>query len=286
VSRLKWAITATAVMALYFLARAYSGATNPANAPPFYRFRFDPATVAANLGWYSIQAMALPALVTITAVIGLRRSRRGQPADAGPEGPAYKWPLPQSSSPKPQAPSRLVLCGLLWIAGGLALTIWLPVRSHLYIALPAVGGALAAASLCAHWWTLTTPTGRRVALMTAIAIVVMLVPIHLRETREWVTRTNFAAVALRDLDALTANLPDGARVTLADNRNDPHGNLASVFGTMATEAAELVSGRRLEVWIDPPPPHADVMGLRAPCAECVRTRLALVEGRLRPVPSP
>src|SRR4029453_6954803 len=85
-----------------------------------------------------------------------------------------------------------------------------------------------------------------------------------RAAREWVGRPNFAAIALSDLATLTADLPDGASVVLADDRNDPHGNLASVFGTMANEAAELVSGRRLEVWIDPAPPHADVMGLRAP----------------------
>ena len=272
VSRSRWVIAAIAVMALYFLARAYSGATNPANAPPFYRFTFDAGVVVANLGWYLAQATALSAMVVAAAAIVLGLSR----LDAGPEGPAYTHPsLP-----------RLILCSLFWIGGGLALTIWLPVRSHLYIALPAVGAALAAAAVCSHWWTLSTPTGQRVALASAIAMVVMLVPIHFRETREWVTRTTFAAVALRDLEALTASLPDGAQVTLADNRNDPHGNLASVFGTMANEAVEVASGRPLEVWIDPPPPHADVMGLRAPCTGCVRTRLTLVDGRLRLVPSP
>jgi hypothetical protein len=287
VSRSRWVIAAIAVLAMYFLARAYSGATNPANAPPFYRFTFDAGTVVANLGWYLVQATALPAMVVAAAaiVLGLSRLDAGPegPAhsdvpDAGPEGPAYTDP----SYPL----TRLILCSLFWIAGGLALTIWLPVRSHLYIALPAVGAALGAAALCSHWWALSTPTGQRVALASAIAIVVMLAPIHFRKTREWVTRTTFAAVALRDLDELTASLPDGAQVMLADNRNDPHGNLASVFGTMANEAVELASGRPLEVWIDPPPPHADVMGLRAPCTGCVRTRLSLVEGRLRPPPSP
>jgi hypothetical protein len=265
VGRLKWAIASGATLAGYLLARTFAGATSATNAPAFYRFTFDPATVATNLGWYSIQATALSAIVIVTAAIVLGRRHGNQHADRSP---------------------RLVLCGLLWIAGGLALTVWLPVRSHLYVALPAVGAALGAAAVCADWWTRTTPARQRAALIAAIAFVVTLVPVHARAAREWITRTKFAAVALSDLARLTADLPDGASVVLADDRNDPNGNLASVFGTMANEAAELVSGRQLEVWIDPAPPHADVMGLRAPCPECLLMRLTLVNGRLRVVPSP
>jgi hypothetical protein len=265
VGRLKWAIASGAALAGYLLARTFAGATSAANAPRFYRFTFDPATVAANLGWYSIQATALSAVVVVIAAIVLARSRGSQPAGNS---------------------LRLVLCGLLWMAGGLALTVWLPVRSHLYVALPAVGAALAAAAVCAHLWTRSTPARQRAALTTAIALVATLMPVHARAAREWVARTNFAAVALSDLTTLTADLPDGASVVLADDRNDSHGNLASVFGTMANEAAELVSGRRLEIWIDPAPPHADVMGLHAPCPECLVTRLTLINGRLRAAPSP
>jgi hypothetical protein len=263
VGRLKWAIASGATLAGYLLARTFAGATSATNAPAFYRFTFDPATVATNLGWYSIQATALSAIVIVIAAIVLGRPHGNQHADRSP-----------------------LLCGLLWIAGGLALTVWLPVRSHLYVALPAVGAALAAAAMCADWWTRTTAARQRAALVAAIAFVVTLVPVHARAAREWITRTKFAAIAVRDLATLTADLPDGATVVLADDRNDPHGNLASVFGTMANEAAELVSGRRLEVWIDPAPPHADVMGLRAPSPERLPTRLTLVNGRLRAAPSP
>jgi hypothetical protein len=272
VGRLKWAIASGATLAGYLLARTFAGATSATNAPAFYRFTFDPASVTVNLGWYAFQATALPAMVVVAlASIGLRRQIAPLPHCRTAPLPHYK---------------RLLVCGLLWIAGGLALTVWLPVRSHLYVALPAVGAAVAAAAVCTNWWTRMTPARQRAALVAAIAFVVALVPVHARAAREWITRTKFAAIALSDLATLTADLPDGATVVLADDRNDPHGNLASVFGTMANEAAELVSGRRLEVWIDPAPPHAGVMGLRAPSPERLPKRLTLVNGRLRAAPSP
>ena len=117
-------------------------------------------------------------------------------------------------------------------------------------------------------------------------VVAALVPLHLRGAREWTARTEFAATMVRDLEALTAGLPDGSHVVLADDLNEPRGNLASVFGTMANDAGLLASGRPLDLWIDPPPPHAAIMGLRAPCADCAAARLILVGGRLRHAPSP
>ncbi|HYN06127.1 MAG TPA: hypothetical protein VES67_01940 [Vicinamibacterales bacterium] len=262
---LRWALSAGAVEAMYFLARGLAGATNPLNAPPFYRFTFDPATVAGNLAWYLLHAGGLALVVVVIAWLTLRITLAG------------RLPILR--------PSQLLLFSLIWILAGLGLTIWLPVRSHLYLALPAVGACLAAAALCAEWWAAASPPRRPLAVGAAIALVVALVPAHLRGAREWTARTDFAATVLGDLGALTAGLPDGSRVVLGDDRNDPRGNLASVFGTMASEASVVASGRPLLVWIEPPPPHAEVMGLRPPCQDCAAIRLNLVAGRLRPGPS-
>ena len=116
-------------------------------------------------------------------------------------------------------------------------------------------------------------------------MTIALLPIHQRGVREWTTRTAFAGSVLRDFEMLTAGLPSGSSVILNDNRDDPHGNLATVFGTQASEAGRLISGHPLDVWIDPAPPHAAEMGLRAPCPDCTALRLNLVDGRLRLAPS-
>jgi hypothetical protein len=266
-----WAISAGAVETLYFLARTAAGATNPITAPSFYRFTFDPSIVLANLGWYLAHASALAAACVILAVIVFRVRPGSATWKRDGQEPGLRVVLAASA---------------LWILGACALTMFLPVRSHLYVALPAVGASLFAAAICATWWSAASPARRRAALLTSLFVVAALVPLHLRGAREWTVRTEFAATMVRDLEALTARLPDGSHVVLADNLNEPRGNLASVFGTMANDAGLLASGRPLDLWIDPPPPHAAVMGLRAPCADCAAIRLVLVDGRLRHTPSP
>jgi hypothetical protein len=265
-----WAISAGAVEALYFLARTAAGATNPINAPSFYRFTFDPSIVLANLGWYFTHASAPAAACVILALVVFR---------VGPGRATWKRDR--------QDPGlRVVLAAsAFWILGSCALTMFLPVRSRLYVALPAVGASLVAAAICASCWAAASPARRRAALLASLLVVAALVPLHLRGAREWTARTEFAATMIRDLEALTAGLPDGSHVVLADNLNEPRGNLASVFGTMANDAGLLASGRPLDLWIDPPPPHAAVMGLRAPCAGCAAARLILLDGRLRRAPS-
>jgi hypothetical protein len=271
---LTWALTAGAVEALYFLARTVAGSTNPINAPSFYRFAFDPAVVLGNASWYLSHASWPAAVCVALAVIVLRPGSGSEPQ--APRLEPYAFRL-----------RPVLLSGGLWIVGSCALTMLLPVRSHLYLALPAVGASLGAAAICAWCWTAAPDGRRRAALVPALlGVAAVLVPLHVRGVQEWTMRTEFAATMARDLEALTAGLPDGSHVVLADDRNDPRGNLASVFGTMASDAGLLVSGRPLEVWIEPPPPHAGAMGLRPPCADCVAVRLMLVDGRLRRAPSP
>jgi hypothetical protein len=265
-----WAITSGAVEAVYLLARTAAGATNPMNAPAFYRLTFDPTVVLSNLVWYLGHAGA-PAAVCVVLAVTVCRVRFGC-RDAGKPG-SQRRRLPV-----------VLFCSALWVLGACALTMLLPVRSYLYVALPAVGASLAAAAVCARCWAMASPPRRSGALVTALLVVAVLVPLHVRGAREWTARTEFAAAMLRDLETLTTDLPDGSRVVLADDRNDPHGNLASVFGTMANDAGLLASGRPLNLWIEPPPPHAGAVGLRAPCADCAAIRLMLVHGRLRPSP--
>jgi hypothetical protein len=264
-----WAMAAGALEAVYFVVRAIAGATTVATAPAYYQFTFDPATVVANLMWYVVHAGWLAAIVAGAAIVVLPGSGSGDVERRIPEFQV----------------SRVLRFTALWVGGSLALTIWLPMRSHLYLAMPAIGACLAAAAVCTRAWMSSTPGRRRLGLAAAAAIVVMLVPIHIRGARDWAARTAFAGTVLRDLHGLTDGLPPGSSVILIDNRDDPHGNLATVFGTMAREAGTVATGHDLDVWIDPPPPHAAEMGLGSRCRECAPLRLSLVEGRLRLSPS-
>ncbi len=262
---LTWGLAAGAVEAAYFGARSMAGATSPLSALPDYRFTLDPVAVAGNLGWYLTLIAGVPALVTIGVWLFSRASFAR---------------LRQSDH------FSLILPATIWLAGSLALTMWLPVRSRLYLGLPAVGACLAAAALCSAMWSWSSRASQRAMLVAGLAGVAALTPIHLRGAREWTARNNFAATVLHDLGTLTAGLPRDSRVVLADDRNDVHGNLASVFGTMANDAGRMAAGRAIEVWIEPAPPHADAVGLRAFCPECPAVRLSLIDGRLRRAPSP
>ena len=260
---LAWAMGAGTLVVIYLIARTFAGATNPANAPAFYRLTFEPAIVMDNLVWYAIHGAWTAAIVAVLGALVLH----GKPERTdGPRAPGL---------------NSILMCSALWIAGSFALTIWIPVRSHLYLALPAVGVCLAAAAFCTQRWSHASPVRQRAALVVAIVFVAAMVPVHLRGAHEWAMRTEFAATVLRDLDVLTSGLPAGSHVVLNDDRNDPHGNLAAVFGTMASDAGALVTEGPMDIWIEPPPPHAEIMGLRPPCADCADLRLQLVAGRLR-----
>ena len=47
---LAWAMGAGTLVVIYLIARTFAGATNPANAPAFYRLTFEPAIVVDNAG--------------------------------------------------------------------------------------------------------------------------------------------------------------------------------------------------------------------------------------------
>ena len=204
---LAWAVGAGTLVVMYLIARTFAGATNPVNAPAFYRLTFEPAIVVDNLVWYGIHGAWTAAIVAVLGALVLH----GKPESTdGPRAPGL---------------NSILMCSALWIAGSFALTIWIPVRSDLYLALPAVGVSLAAAAFCTQRWRRASPARQRAALVMAIVFVAAMVPVHLRGAREWAMRTEFAATVLRDLDALTSGLPAGSHVVLNDDRNDPHGNL-------------------------------------------------------------
>jgi hypothetical protein len=113
-------------LAAYFALRINSGAVDISNAPPYYRFIYDPIQVATNIIEYADRSMTLAALVIIAAMISFAALPRLEPDGR-----------------------RQALMGAVWLVLGFAVTIWLPIRSSLYAVFPSVGVAIAAGALLA-----------------------------------------------------------------------------------------------------------------------------------------
>jgi hypothetical protein len=154
------------------------------------------------------------------------------------------------------------------------------VRSDLYACLPAVGTCIAAAAVCGALWRSATTDRRRVVLAGVLALIVPLSPVYYARTERWTSIAELGQAALDDLVAAAAGLPDEAGVVIEDDRT-VRANLDSAFGTLLGDAYALRTGRRLDVWIEPPVTNAAASGMSPPCETCVRLRLKLDGGRLR-----
>jgi hypothetical protein len=98
-----------------------------------------------------------------------------------------------------------------------------------------------------------------------------------------VGQADLSAQALRDLQVLTAGVPEGATVILDDDWSERARNttLVDAFGTLLDGGFLMTSGRHVHFWIEPPPTNATMAGLAPPCPTCASLHLALVDGRLR-----
>ena len=103
-------------------------------------------------------------------------------------------------------------------------------------------------------------------------------PVYLTRTAS-VPLADFSTQVLRDIRDETLDIPDQATIVVNDDRSTKI-NLASAFGTLLNEAVLLTTGRRLNIWIEPPPPGTE--GVKPPCESCVARRFRVVNGRLIP----
>jgi hypothetical protein len=253
-----WIAGAGAVTTGYLVARSLTHAMTPLSAPPFYKPTFDLPALGSNLVSYADRALTWPLIVCLIAAVILGRPR--------------PW--------LDRATRRTIACGLVWLCGGFALTAFLPVRSDLYACFPSVGASLAAAAVCSRSWQTAAATRRHRALVAAIVVAMAAGILHHVRTGRWVAPADFASTTLADLETETRALPDGAIVVLRDDRT-ARVNLGAAFGTLMNDAYTLSTGRRLQIWIDPPPVNAALAGLTPPCPACADLRLAVADGRLR-----
>ena len=245
-----------AVLAVYLAARAAAGGMTPWTAPAFYRFTFDPLTVGRNVLEYLDRAATLPVAATLIMALVARTL---------PRPTARQW--------------RQATLGAVWMAGGYALAIVLPVRSSLYAVGPGAGAALAGAALLAAVWDRAAPGARRRMVGVAALLAVLAVPVHWSRNDRWVQWATLSTHVLDEIAPVAAGLPPDRVVRLDDDRS-VRTNLDAAFGTLIEEAVRLRTGTARRVWIEPPVTAWQVGGLAAPDPADVGARFALRDGVL------
>ena len=242
-------------LALYLALRQHSGAFGISDAPAFYQFSTDPAVIFKNIVEYADRAMTFGLLIVAATLLAGRH-------------------LPSLDD---DDRSR-VMKGAAWLGCGFALTIWLPVRSSLYVVFPTVGFAIAAASIVRAAASNLTPQ-RRLRIATAgLLVPFLLLPIYWNRNLRWtelrqLTNDTFAAIHSEPLAASTLIVLEDDLSTRANFRN--------AFGTMFPEAARLFLRTGVDLWIEPPPPEFVHDSITRPTAARVRI-FRLTGGRIEP----
>jgi hypothetical protein len=221
----RFAILLAIVEAAYFWLRRRSDALTPWSATREYRFSFDAGGVVENVLEYADRG----ATVAVAAVLLLA---------------LIAWRVPKLDGIE----RKLSIAGLIWLAAGFALTVFLPIRSSLYACLPSVGTALAAAASAASLWRTASPARHRAASIVAVIVALALAPIHYARALPWTRNADLSRSVSSDLVRLSGKTGPVVFVDDASTRV----NLASAFGWLMPEAIQLLTGTRREVWLVPP----------------------------------
>lgn len=244
-----WWSCALALLGAYLAIRFQTNAMTPWNAPSYYRFTHDPAVFMRNVFEYADRAMTFSSAVLLLAWIIMR------PAAARPS-------------------ATVTLCGMVWIAGGYGLTVFLPVRSSLYACFPSAGACLIAGDIAARCWAASTDAGRRRAVVAGVVAALAMTPVYVLRNRTTIANARFTSNALRQISARADALPNGSTVVILDDRHRKP-NVETAFNTSLADAFELVSGRRLRFWVEPELQYARLAGMTPPCPVCIAARVDL-----------
>jgi hypothetical protein len=237
---------------IYLVIRQYSGAVGISDAPPYYRFTFDPMHVATNVLEYADRSMTLAALLVVGAAAGLAR-------------------LPRLDA----AERRIVLIGAVWLIGGFAVTIWLPVRSSLYAVFPSVGASLAAGAVMS---SIVRQSQAQRAWRLAVAALVLpflLLPLYWARNVRWTELRDLSNVTI---EAIKADQLTGQTLVVLEDDLSTRANFRNAFGALLPEASALIFRNEVSLWIEPPPPELE--GTRRPDATRTVT-YRLIDGSVR-----
>ena len=239
-------------LAVYFAMRGYSGAVGISDAPPYYRFTFDPAHVATNIVEYADRSMTLGVLLLSAAAIALKRL---------PSLTAREW--------------RVIASGTVWLVGGFAATIWLPVRSSLYVVFPSIGFALAVATLLAAMARNADPRRARRVAMAGVLLPFVLLPVYWQRNVRWTELRHLSAATIQ---AIRSDNVPGRRLVVLEDDLSTRANFRHVFGGQLPEAAAVLFDD-VSLWIEPPPPEID--SIAKPSVDGRTVTFRLVDGQIQ-----
>ena len=213
-------IAALLPLAVYGVLRTFTPAFTPATAPSFYRFATDPILLLRNAAEYFDRSATL---VVAAALLVFAIGNRSFESDT--------------------TLKKIVRLSVVWWAGMLAITIWLPVRSSLYAVCPSVGSALIGAVLIEQVRRRTSDIRRSLIEPVLAVSLVLTIPIYQIRNDAWVEG---ARVSQRTLTAIRSNadeLPMRGTIVLADEHGATVSNFRNAFGDLTTEALQTAFNR-------------------------------------------
>jgi hypothetical protein len=254
-SALMFGAASTVLECTYFLMRSKSGAFTVGTAPSYYRLSASVSRFIENAPSYLDRSATFALVITIVFWLIFR---------------------PRWSSLSRTSLSHIAF-GVCWFIGGLAITVFLPVRSSLYACLPSVGVALVAASVMApHWRTLTERKQTR-AVVLGVAATILLLPLYYARNLPSVRSAELSTRTLTALQEIADEHGAGTTVVIRDDRAHTP-SLDTSFGTLLQDTADLVVSPHIVVWMDPPPLDAALAGIRP--SERADVTLVLKDGAI------
>jgi hypothetical protein len=227
------------VLIAYLVIRSNTDAFTPSTAPDFYRWSRD--VIGSNFLHYVDRSMTFPTALLLLGCLTL---------------------APRAFS-LTMAERLIVAKGAIWLVGGFALTIMLPVRSSLYVCFPSIGAALMAGALGSALWRAIARKRQAVVAMAILPLV--LLPVHRARNLQWKNEARLSSTVLEQLlSELSVSRPQ--RVVLYDNPGE-RPSLADAFGgSMPTALALFYADAQPIIELKPsqpgqsrPEPSADTM---------------------------
>lgn len=244
-------------LVVYFALRSQTAAFLPGSAPSYYRFVSDPLALGRNVLEYLDRTITFPSVVVLVVWMIARRRPSFHADDR-----------------------RRLTIGILWVCLSFGLTVFLPVRSSLYVCLPLVGAALVAATL-AEALARREPSfaSLRALGVAAVAISIVMIPIHRSRNVRLRKMAELSASVFSDLAMTSAPLSEGKGVVLHDAVGQRY-NIEKAFGTLIGDAMRLRTGlQAAALWVDPPIEGFEAAGL-APVEGRPLAHFWLRDGRL------
>jgi hypothetical protein len=209
-------------VAAYALLRLKTPAMMPGTAPSYYHFTLDPGTVALNLLSYLDRGATASAVIVLVGLL-------------------VYGTVPTFTTTE----RRWLVAAAFWFIAGIAITVWLPVRSDLYAMFSSVGAVLACAVVIDAVRRRTGHSTRdRVMAIVLAAIAAILVPAYWPRNDRFVEPARFAARIQDVLQHDRDSFPSTGLVVF-DDEPGRFQTFANAMDGLATDAVRLCTGRDL-----------------------------------------